>query len=55
MQCESVSCLVVDVVGAEAAYDHADEGGADRDSLKVAFRVVIGPFSPRVTRVASAS
>lgn len=50
-----MSCLVVDVVGAQAAYDHADEGGADGDSLEVAFRVIRGPFSSRVTGVTSAS
>lgn len=55
MQCESVSCLVVDVVGTQAAYDHADEGGADGDSLEIAFRVVIGAFSPGVTGVTCAS
>lgn len=49
------SCLVVDVVRAQAAYDHADEGGADGDSLEIAFRVVIGAFSPRVAGVTGAS
>ncbi len=46
-----LSCLVVNVIRAEAADHHTDEGGADGNSLEVALRVVGGPFGPRVAGV----
>ena len=48
------SDLVVDVVGAQSADDHADEGLADGHPLEVALGVAGGPLGPRLAGVARA-
>jgi len=50
----AVPDLVVDVIGAQAADHHADEGRADGHPLEVALGVVGGPLGAGLGRVARA-
>lgn len=47
--------LVVDVIGAQAANDHADKCSIDGNPLEVALGVVGWPLGSRLARVARAA